>query len=167
MARTKKATKVVDTTEKTVTFDFGAGSTFTAKLADMPEAIVTRLALHGIAQKLGDTYAGDVADPEHEVRAMFADLAAGNWSTRTPGEPKTGLLVEALIKMKKIEAKDGKTAAERVQAWLEEIEAKTEGAIKALRNDPTVKAEIATLQAQKARAAAKGVDANALLGSLE
>ena len=56
MARIMK--KNVNAEEMSVTFTFADGRSFTAKLENYSNEIVDRLALHGMAQKLGDSCAG-------------------------------------------------------------------------------------------------------------
>lgn len=136
MAKTKKATKVVDTEKRTVKFTFTDGTSFVAELDKMDEGMVSRLALHGLAQKLGDTYAGDVESPEHEVRGMFEELASGEWSTRKPGEARTALVVEAMSRLLKISIADA-------QARWDDAD---DEAKKDTRNDPRVKREVLSIQ---------------------
>ena len=145
MAKVSKAKKTVDAEQRTVTFEFPDGGRFVAELDKMNDYMRTRLALHGIAQKLGDTYAGEVESPEAEVRGMFEELVAGEWSQRRPGEPRLGLIIEALSRMEDV------TIDEAKEFWdtLSDEEKKT------LRGDATVKAEVAKIAAERATKAAE------------
>ena len=56
---TKKELIVNENAEATgVRFTFDNGETFPADLHALPEAMIYRLAVHGLSQKLGDSYAG-------------------------------------------------------------------------------------------------------------
>lgn len=72
--------KNVNAEEMSVTFTFADGRSFVAKLENYSNEIVDRLALHGMAQKLGDSCAGK-PDVEWltEIRAMDARLQNGDW----------------------------------------------------------------------------------------
>jgi hypothetical protein len=148
----KKATKSVDEAAQTVTFKFADGGNFVAKLGDMPATIATRLALHGLAQKLGDTYAGDVESAEAEVRDMYGELANGHWSTRAPGEPRITLLAEAMASLRPVE---GVSHEERTKQAMRKLEEVSDEERAALRKDPRIKLAIAQIQAKRLRDAAK------------
>ena len=78
MARIMK--KNVNAEEMSVTFTFADGRSFVAKLENYSNEIIDRLALHGMAQKLGDTCAGQ---PDAEwmtlIMAMDERLRNGEW----------------------------------------------------------------------------------------
>lgn len=138
----KKASKTID--GDVITIDFSTGEQLVADLSTIPQEIIHRLAMHGLSQKLGDSYAG-AADEERFAKAsgVFGDLAEGNWSTRVAaGSPRTTQLAEALA------AATNKELAEAV-ALLETME---DEAKKQLRKHPLIKAELATIKAAKATA---------------
>ena len=78
MARIMKKNVNVETLS--ITFNFANGDSYTADVSNYPEAIKDRLMLHGAAQKLGDTCAGQ---PDGEwmnlIMAMDDRLANGEW----------------------------------------------------------------------------------------
>ena len=91
----------------TIGFTFGEAGSVAVAIADLPTDIVAKLALHGLSQKLGDSYAGAKstcaetgADPDEwakaQVEAVFAQLVEGNWTTRTPGSRTATDLATAL-----------------------------------------------------------------------
>lgn len=75
MSRTKKN---VNVESMSVSFSFADGGMRVYEIADLPEAIRNRLMLHGLAQKLGDSYAGR-DDHEDCTEAVWENLMAGNW----------------------------------------------------------------------------------------
>lgn len=155
MAVTKKQKKAtVETNEQagTLTFRFAAGGDFVASLADINPDITRRLTLHGLKQKLADSYAGDVESPEFEVRDLYGELARGQWSTRAPGEPRITLLAEAIATLR---PKDGVKHEDRVQQAMSWLQDATEEQRAVLRKDLQVKAAIASIQDKRAKAAAK------------
>ena len=142
MAKTKKATKTVDTEHNSVLFKFVDGTEFTAHLNKVNDNIRTRLALHGLAQKLGDTYAGDVESPAESVKDMFEELVGGEWSTRKPGEPRTALVVEAISRVL------GKTLEDAKSFW----EGLSDEGKKKARAKPKVQLAMADIQRERAQA---------------
>lgn len=78
MARIMKKNVNVETLS--ITFNFANGDSYTADVSNYPEAIKDRLMLHGAAQKLGDTCAGQ---PDGEwmnlIMAMDDRLTNGEW----------------------------------------------------------------------------------------
>ena len=78
MARIMKKNVNVETLS--ITFNFANGDSYTADVSNYPEAIKARRMLHGAAQKLGDTCAGQ---PDGEwmnlIMAMDDRLAEGEW----------------------------------------------------------------------------------------
>lgn len=51
------------------------------KLADLSAEMVTRFMLHGLSQKLGDSYADStkVTDPQSVASLVWENLLEGNW----------------------------------------------------------------------------------------
>ena len=72
--------KSVNVEEQSVTFGF-ENETVEFKLADLSSEMVTRLALHGLSQKLGDSYADStkVTDPKKAATDVWNNLKDGNW----------------------------------------------------------------------------------------
>ena len=78
MARIMK--KNVNAEEMSITFTFADGRSFVAKLENYSNEIIDRLALHGMAQKLGDSCAGkNDAEWLTEISAMDERLRNGEW----------------------------------------------------------------------------------------
>ena len=148
--RNAKCTKTLP--NGTVLFTFANGQALTFDPVKVSDAIATDLILHGASQKIGDSFAGSesVDEAYEEASEVLEQLYAGQWkAARAAGEPRTGLLVEALARI------SGKDVATCKLA----IETMADDARKALRNDPRIKqaiAEINLANANKAVAAADG-----------
>ena len=84
----KIATKQVDVESSVVTFHFANGKKLVCIIDDLPAEMVTRLALHGASQKVGDSYAAatengwSVDDCFAEASAVWQNLIDGTWSDR-------------------------------------------------------------------------------------
>ena len=72
--------KVVSVENESVTFGFD-GNNMEFRLDQLPSEMITRLALHGLSQKLGDSYADStkVTDPEKAATDVWNNLKDGNW----------------------------------------------------------------------------------------
>ena len=161
-----------------VSFDFGNGRSFTATLANLPDNIKQALMVHGLSQKLGDSYSGAlkaVSDGEADtveqyaeecVQSVYATLQAGQWSaTRTGGgsAPRTPMVVEAIARVQGIAIEAAQAAYDR----LTEDQAKQLARIQAVKDAVAIiKAERAAARAEaaKARAGQGGEDLGAILG---
>lgn len=104
MARNAFAKKVVDA--ESVTFNFSNGQTLVADLNPLSEDIRLRLALHGLAQKIGDSYAfgaGEVHTAEEAysaASAQYSALCAGDWGrVRGAGSDESTLFEEAYLRV--------------------------------------------------------------------
>ena len=77
MNRVKKSVSVEN---ESVTFGFD-GNNMEFRLDQLPGEMITRLALHGLSQKLGDSYADStkVTDPQSAATDVWNNLKEGNW----------------------------------------------------------------------------------------
>ena len=75
MSRTKKT---VDAVALTVSFSYADGGSRIYNANELPVEILNRLIVHGLSQKLGDSYAGR-DDHEDCTEAVWEQLMAGNW----------------------------------------------------------------------------------------
>ena len=75
MSRTKK---VVDAVALTVAFSYADGGMRVYDANELSEEMRNRLIVHGLAQKLGDSYAGR-DDHEDCTEAVWSNLMVGNW----------------------------------------------------------------------------------------
>lgn len=143
----KKATKAI--TDTGVGIDFENGEHLTVKLTQCSEEIVRRLALHGLSQKLGDSYAGAEADEAYGLAENVAQrLIAGDWQAARAsggGTSRVSALVEALA------TATGKTIDEALAV----IKEMSDDQKKQLRAHPSVTSELAKIAATKAAAKAE------------
>lgn len=145
----------------TVRLDFRNGVT---KTFTLPQDLLSKFALHGAEQKLGDEVAGvtDLDDAVIAIEELIARLDKGEWAVRRePGSSVAGssVLVRALVEQ------SGKTA-ETIKAFLAN---KSHAEKMALRANPSIKPIIDRLEAEKAAKATKkgpAVDTDALLAEL-
>lgn len=147
----KKATKTIEGDVLTITFE--DGNVLTVDINNIPSEIQTRLAMHGLSQKCGDSYAGAEAEEAFgKAEAVAKDLQEGNWSTRVAAAgPRTTQLAEALA------AATGKSI-EEAAAKLETLDDEQK---KGLRAHPQIKGELAKIKAAKAAKAAEKAAAEA------
>ena len=93
MARIMKKSVNVET--MSITFSFANGESYTADVSNYPEHIKDRLMMHGAAQKLGDTCAGQPdGDWMELIMQMDERLSNGEWGAER-GSGLEQKLVEA------------------------------------------------------------------------
>ena len=81
--REKVAKKDYDTETGILSVIFKTGEKRDVELGKLPESIVTQLAMHGLSQKLGDSYAsvkGDVAKAIVLFDGVLKQLQEGEWA---------------------------------------------------------------------------------------
>ncbi|MHB0978382.1 MAG: hypothetical protein ACYC1K_03235 [Minisyncoccota bacterium] len=143
--RNEIAKKAVDVDAGTVTFTFAdGGAPIVLELSKVSESNATRLALHGMSQKAGDSYAGteSIADARESVLGVQEMLYSGEWTTRAPGEPRTAVLAEAL-------ARATNRTVDEAKAALAAMDEETRRAVSA---HPGVKKARAEMALEKANA---------------
>lgn len=162
--RIKVATKDTDAESGTLDVTFATGAQLSVSLDDLSEGIVRELALHGLSQKVGDSYAsvkGDAAAAFEAAGRVIEQLKSGEWKTaRASGEGKSRVseLAEAIARIKSVDV--AKAAAAIAQA--------SEETLKLWRGNAKVKAAIAEIRAEKAAArAAKDTDGSEVEIDLE
>lgn len=134
-----------------------------AELAKCNEETTFRLALHGISQKVGDSYsgAGDEADPvafaEACIEETIAQLYAGDWRVTGGGGPRVSDLAKALSRL------NGKSVEDNQKALAEASDEQK----KAMRKHPKVALALAEIAEESAKARkAKLIEAAAKAGDL-
>lgn len=139
----KMAKKVKLANGVTLTFVDKAGTVLTAELDKLTPAMVTELAIHGLSQKLGDSYSGaeTVTEGIDAAKSTWKNLLAGNFNARASGG---GLLAEAVARIKGISVADA-------EAKLAEA---TEEQIENLRKNSKVKDTITIIRGERAAAKA-------------
>lgn len=151
-----KSKKKTDEESRVVSFYVRNGAIVQVELDRIPASVQTMLALHGIAQKVGDDAAG-VEDPEDIASAfetMRDQLYAGTWTTERAKSEFAG----ASIFAKAVAEVTGQTL-DRVKEILAKLTAGEKAQLKA---NPAVKEVINRLEAEKL-AKAGPIDSAALL----
>jgi hypothetical protein len=153
---TKKEIILNDVNEANgIRFTFDNGNTFDADVDSLPEAMVHRLAVHGLSQKLGDSYAGATGkgmtsdDVEQGVRELYAALKSGSFGT---GRTSTG--GKLFVAFTRWAMENGKTVAEAADAFRDLSDEDK----KELRKAAPIKAHLAAIEAERAEALAKAAD---------
>lgn len=123
-----------------VTFAFTNGRKLDIDPAALPTNIWNRLVVHGLLQKVGDSYAGAAtADDAYDLAAAVVDsLMADEWNAGR--ESTGGVIVEALARIL------GKTVDEAKAAWTALDEAKQ----KVLAKEPRIAAMVAKIKLERA-----------------
>ena len=125
-----------------VEFEFANGDKLNCKVSDLPQEMIERLAVHGIAQKVGDSYASaeSVEEAIGNAKSVWDNLKAGQWATKAS---RGGKYVEALKRV------TGKDYDECLAAWNQ----MTDKQKAELRKHPDIKAAIAAIEAENAERA--------------
>lgn len=140
--RERKVSK--DVTDTGVNFEFHDGATLEANLDSLSEDMVKKLAIHGLSQKIGDSYSGeDAANCQTIAETTWKTLQEGNWSSRTgSGGPRISMLAEALARV----------TGKEVQECVAKIAEMDDDTKKDLRAHPQIKAITAEIKLEKAKA---------------
>lgn len=145
--KVKFASKEYDLDSGIFEVKFGNGERLEISLDELNPDTQRRSALHGIAQKVGDSYAGakgDYAKAVEAARGVMEQLRRNEWqAARGEGEakPRIGELAEAIALVKAIDLVRATGAVEKA----------TDEKRKEWRAHPKVKAAIADIRARKAR----------------
>lgn len=137
----KIATKTIS--NGTLTITFTNGTVLTISRDDLSEKIIFDLCMHGLSQKVGDSYASATSLDEAIAAAsvVIDNLKAGRWATKTAG----GRIVEALSRA------TSQPQSECLIAW-QKMGDKEKAA---LRKHPGIKKALANIAAEVAAAAAQ------------
>lgn len=158
----KVASKALDFEKRAVEFSFVGLEPEEVKLSDFSEEVQLHFALHGMSQKLGDSYSsckGDVAAAHKMFTDTKAQLLAGDWrSSAGEGEskPRTTELAEALARIKGVPLEEVQNA----------LSAATDEEKKTLRSNERVKTVIAVIRAEKQQAKFAKLEADGKLPDL-
>lgn len=147
--RIQVAKKDYDTETASFNIVFANGNKREVIITDLPQEIQLNLALHGLSQKLGDSYAsvkGDVGLAEQKFDAVLKQLMNGEWAAKREGEgaSKVTELAEAIARIKNVPIEKANAAVAQA----------TDEQIKGWKANASVKAVIAQIRAEKAQARA-------------
>ena len=122
-----------------VQFVFVNGTKLDCNVGDLPQEMIERLAVHGIAQKVGDSYASaeSVEEALGNAKSVWENLKAGQWATKAA---RGGKYVEALHRV------TGKPYEDCLEAW----QGMTDKQKADLRKHPGIKKAIADIEVENA-----------------
>jgi hypothetical protein len=153
--RMQKSSQERDDGSLAVRLDFVNGET---RIFTLPEALLSKFALHGAEQKLGDEISGldDVEDAVLAIDDLMDRLAKGEWAIKRESSGLAGasVLARALVEL------TGKSAI----AVKEDLKALSQAEKNALRDHPKLKPIIEKLEANKKKKPVDAIDTDALLG---
>lgn len=137
--------------EGVASFTFGNGTVVECDTSTLSDEQKFNLMMHGLLQKVGDSYASAKGDFTFGIAAaqkVVGQLANDQWTashaSAGEGTPKTGELAQAIANLKKLDVATVTTA----------VNAATDDQRKAWRKNAAIAAEIARMRAEKAAARA-------------
>lgn len=143
MAKNHIAKKKVE--GNSITWTWADGSKSVIKLDVFTKELIERSAVHGISQKLGDSYSGAITVVEAKVAfdSVLVALKAGDWNRKGTGTG--GIWLEAIARAMKIEL------ADVTAKWDSFTDAKQ----KIMKSHPDTKLAHAQIVAERAKKAQK------------
>lgn len=142
-------------------FRFANGHELIVTPSELKPEIVICSALHGLAQKIGDSYASQktVDEAIEKAEALFENLSEGTWINRAEGAVRTTVLAEALCRAAMEKYPTVEAAAKAVKEWDSE---KRKAVLDSKKGVPQLIAAYAEIQAERAaeRATKLAVDAH-------
>lgn len=143
--KVKFCAKEYDLDTGLVEFAFGNGKVLNVDSNAIPEETRKQLMLHGISQKVGDSFAGvkgNFAEGIQNAQDTIDQLLAGVWKADREGDarPRLAELAEAIARIKQVP----------LEAATKAVEAGTDDQRKGWRSNSKVKAVIAQIRAEKA-----------------
>jgi hypothetical protein len=145
----RKVSKTV--TDEGVKFEFATGEVVEVKVGDFKSDIQKQLMLHGLSQKLGDSYSGEDADKCHTIfQGVLKNLTEGSWSARAGG---------GAGRISQLAAALSRAAGEPVEKCVEKLSEMDDAAKKTVREHPAVQAALAEIKLEKAQEDAKKLKA--------
>lgn len=143
-SKAKFAKKEYDLDTGVLEISFGNGETLEFDSNVLSEEIRKNLMLHGLSQKIGDSYAGakgNFIEAINSAKSVFGSLSSGDWSTAgDEARPRLAELAEAIAKIKNVPLEKATAAVEKA----------TDDQRKSWRSNAQVKAAIAQNRADKA-----------------
>lgn len=133
-----------------VEFDFG-DKVFRVEIAEFNEDILHQAMIHGLSQKLGDSYAGalNVSEAIQRFTDTLESLRAGTWNSGRTG--MGGDLAQAIANL----------TSTPVEDIAEALKGKDKKELANLRKQPEVAAEILKIKLEREKSRPAKVDANA------
>lgn len=152
---TSKITKVVREDNSGVDFNSADGRSVSVETAELSEDMITNLVVHGILQKVGDSYAGakTVEEAFEKCSALVERLLAGDWKTvrASGGKRRQTILLRALVR----------ASGEDEDSCATVLDGMDDDDKKGLKDNPAIAAAIAAIQAEDAAAKAASLQEKA------
>lgn len=171
MAKIKKASKTVAEDFSAVTFTFADGRALTVEMIGLNDELRRRGLVHGISQKVGDSYASaETIDEAYEAAAdVVESLGRGEWSSRTVGggAGKPTILIEALFRIIQAEGKTLQDATDLINEMSDEQREGLRRLAPIVAAVDAIKLERLSEKAKKSAAATAGqtLDLSAVMGA--
>lgn len=150
----KIATKAIDTASAVVTFHFANGKKLACPIGDLDGEMRDRYALHGVAQKIGDSYAS-AGENGWTVDQCF-DIASETWTATVNGEwavrGRVSGVVDAMASVY------DRTYEEALEVW-NTLDAKAK---RQVAKDPAILKYLAEQELARAGAAKPAIDVSKL-----
>ena len=134
----------------TLAFQFANGQEVVVNPETLPLEIQTAAMLHGLSQKLGDSYAnaqGDVEWAYNQFLEVFQNIQAGDWNRKATGDG--GMLADAIAEVQGIPRDE---VVEKLRDMDDETKSK-------LRKHPQIAAKLAAIKLERAEKKAAQSDA--------
>lgn len=145
-----------------VDFTFEDGATAGHTLGNLKPEMQARLALHGLSQKLGDSFASDRDNAAAHVARVWKNLQDGDWSVRGEGGPRVTQLARA---MSEVMGQPIEKCIEVLGTMGESDEGKSQK--KALAANPQIASSMARIRAEDAAKKAAELAEKAAKGPAE
>ena len=158
--RVKVCTVDQDEEAGTLAFSFTNGKELIADTKQFAEAIIRRAAIHGVEQKIRDSFAGVKGDADlafENASKVYANLLAGTWNAgRASGSGDTGgaAWIEAVAEIKGWSLED---ARKKLGGLDDERK-------KAIKTSPPVVRKVLEIKLRKAQAAIEALGTGAASG---
>jgi hypothetical protein len=147
----KQSIATSDVIKGKLVFTFANGATVGCDPKELPEDMQRALMMHGLSQKIRDSFAGakgDVNYAQAQAEGVVEALTAAEWNRRGGGAFGGNMLVEAVARLKGIEVNEAR----------ERLAALTDDQRDSLKKAASVKAMLLTIKAERAQPAAEADD---------
>lgn len=149
----RRIKRTVNVESKAVSFE-ADGQTYICSLSDLPADMVTRLALHGLNAKVGDSASDPNDNAIEQMRKTWGELLEGNWSARGTSDGTSAVKRSPLFKaLMALATAAGKPVSE--ETIVEKINGLDKEQRKKTLAHPQIAAKIAEINAQEAAEKAK------------
>lgn len=128
----------------------------TVNLDDVPENMQKQVMLHGLIQKLRDSYAGNVEDPIDTATAVWERITAGEWVLRS-ADAESSSAIQRLADAVVAAYKTTQGVDVDREKVLESLNGMNRAARNVVRKNPDVKLELAKAEQAKAAETAKSI----------